>query len=201
MIRLAQRPPYFCLWGNAPSLTTTSFEHRSLTYKSDGFGSHTCYGDANLNDSASAYGPARLGNDKILQPSGDGFAQDSFARPNFTINLGLVRMDSSPSEANDQFTQFDPTTGTLVPAASPITRTTKFPARIGFAWDPFKDGKTSVRGAYHSYRESDDQHRHWPEREPARHLSRSVQVSSRLRIQATHLQQPAQLSGDQSQFQ
>jgi hypothetical protein len=53
-----------------------------------------------LNDRASSFTvQLGAGNDKILQPSYDGFAQDSFKwKPNFTINLGLrYAWNSSPS--------------------------------------------------------------------------------------------------------
>jgi hypothetical protein len=105
-----------------------------------------------LADQASAFTVLLgAGNDRILQPSYGVFAQDSFKwKPNFTINIGLrYEWDSTPSEAMGRFTNFDLTTGTLIPARHPFHSNNKnFEPRIGFAWDPFKDGKTSIRAAY-----------------------------------------------------
>jgi len=57
-----------------------------------------------------------LRNDKILQPSYDVFAQDSFKwKPNFTINLGLRYAWNSCFGIRCHFTQFDPTAGILIP--------------------------------------------------------------------------------------
>ncbi|MGB6835994.1 MAG: TonB-dependent receptor [Candidatus Acidiferrum sp.] len=91
------------------------------------------------------------GNDKILEPSYGAFAQDSFKwKSNFTFNIGLrYEWNSTPSESQNRFTNFDTATGDLIPAAQPFgTNNKNFEPRIGFAWDPFKDGKTSVRASY-----------------------------------------------------
>jgi len=91
------------------------------------------------------------GDDRILQPSYDVFAQDSFKwKTNFTINVGLrYAWNATPSEAHGRFTNFDAATGDLISATQPYQQNAmNWQPRVGFAWDPFKDGRTSVRAAY-----------------------------------------------------
>ena len=130
-----------------------AFNIGSFTFNQTGAGATLQTAMQNfLNGSAQAF-TVQLGsgNDKILQPSYDAFVQDSFKwKPNFTFNIGLrYAWNSSPSESAGHFTQFDSTTGTLVSAPQPYhTNNKNFQPRVGFAWDPFKSGKTSVRAAY-----------------------------------------------------
>lgn len=83
------------------------------------------------------------------------FAQDNYkVRPNLTLELGL-RWDwiKTPTERFDRFVVFDSTTDSLRRVGTDIDKVyhendKNFQPRFGFAWDPWGDGKTSVRGAY-----------------------------------------------------
>jgi hypothetical protein len=90
------------------------------------------------------------------------YLQDDWrVRPNLTLNLGIrYEMSTVPSETKGRLSNLVPITAATVvnnvstPAprlgapyfANPTLR--NFEPRVGFSWDPFKTGKTAVRGGF-----------------------------------------------------
>jgi hypothetical protein len=117
------------------------------------------FGFASINDFLNGQAnlfTATLGNQSssLTQQALGGFVQDSFKlKQNFTLELGL-RYDwlMSPNERYDRLVVFDPDTNFLSRVGAGIDEIYQdnhaVQPRVGFAWDPFKDGKTSIRAAY-----------------------------------------------------
>jgi hypothetical protein len=91
----------------------------------------------------------------IIQNAIGFYVQDNYkVRPNVTLELGL-RWDwnMTPTERFNRFVVFDPETRSLLRVGSGIDEVyhennKNFQPRVGIAWDPFNDGKTSIRAAY-----------------------------------------------------
>jgi hypothetical protein len=103
------------------------------------------------------------------------YVQDDWRfRPNLTLNIGLryemvtvikdaqgeitnlLKLSDPAPQCGIQYTtpNFPPYPGTTCSSVGPyyLNPTTRnFEPRIGFAWDPFHDGKTSVRGGFGIY--------------------------------------------------
>ena len=81
------------------------------------------------------------------------YAQDDWrARPNLTLNLGLrYEMTTVPTEVQGKISNLINITDSKPQLGGPLflnPTLRNFEPRVGFAWDPFRTGKTAVRGGF-----------------------------------------------------
>ena len=84
------------------------------------------------------------------------YAQDDWRfRPNLTLNLGLrYEIATVPTEQHDRLATLVNLTDAAPKLGNPYFNNPtlgNFSPRIGFSWDPFKNGKTAIRGGYGLY--------------------------------------------------
>lgn len=86
------------------------------------------------------------------------FVQDNYKpRTDLMLEFGLrYEWNMTPSERYDRFIVFDPETASLVRVGTDIDNiyhenNKNFQPRVGFAWTPFQNGKTVLRGGYGIY--------------------------------------------------
>jgi len=109
-----------------------------------------------LADTANSFS-VTLGNQSssIAQGALGFFVQDNYKwQSSLTLELGLrYDWNMTPEERYDRFIVFDPRSASLVRVGQGLDgiyhqNNKNLQPRLGFAWDPFKDGRTSVRAAY-----------------------------------------------------
>lgn len=138
-----------------PEYRRQNSDNFSYTPGTFGFASITTF----LADQANSFtvNTSNASNRTYVNSLGAFFTDAWKIRPTLTLSLG-VRYDwyGSPTEAENRFVIYDPTTNTLQhvgqggsgPGNVYQQNAKNFQPRVGFVWDPFKEGKTVIRSSY-----------------------------------------------------
>ncbi len=121
----------------------------------------------NVPDRLNALAPGGSNEVAIRESLFAGYIQDDWrARPNLTLNLGVrYEFTTLPKDANNRIQEITTLVNCATPGVAPSLTspcgpvhvgsftasnpTTKnFEPRVGFSWDPFRNGKTAVRAGF-----------------------------------------------------
>jgi hypothetical protein len=116
------------------------------------FLSYGSLSDMETGNSAFALGTLGFPLTKFRNTNWNFFAQDDIRlKPNFTVNIGLrYEYNTVLHDADNKTSNFDFATQALLPVGQSFYNSDRnnFAPRVGFSWDPFKKGKTAIRGGF-----------------------------------------------------
>ena len=89
-------------------------------------------------------------NSRVFSNAVAGFLEDTYKlEPNFTLELGFrFEWNGTPTEGGNRFIIFNLLNAQLQNVHKPYNENYNYEPRVGFTWDPYKDGKTIIRSAY-----------------------------------------------------